>query len=62
VAERLIGVDVGGTKVAVAALEGSGLAEVGSWPTDCDNDGNTTSDGEGVGEQCDRDGDGVGDE
>ena len=37
-AERLIGVDVGGTKVAVAALEGSGLAEVGSWPTDCDNE------------------------
>jgi glucokinase len=38
VAERLIGVDVGGTKVAVAVLEGSGLAEVGSWPTDCDNE------------------------
>ena len=37
-AERLIGVDVGGTKVAVAALEGSGLAEVGSWPTDSDNE------------------------
>ena len=37
-AERLIGVDVGGTKVAVAVLEGSGLAEVGSWPTDCDNE------------------------
>ena len=37
-AERLIGVDVGGTKVAVAVLEGSGLAEVGSWPTDSDNE------------------------
>jgi glucokinase len=38
VAERLIGVDVGGTKVAVAALEGTALTEVGSWPTDCDNE------------------------
>jgi glucokinase len=38
VAERLIGVDVGGTKVAVAALEGTALNEVGSWPTDCDNE------------------------
>jgi glucokinase len=38
VAERLVGVDVGGTKVAVAVLEGTGLAEVGSWPTDVDNE------------------------
>jgi glucokinase len=38
VAERLIGVDVGGTKVAVAALEGTVLHEVGSWPTDCDTE------------------------
>jgi glucokinase len=38
VAERLIGVDVGGTKVAVAALEGTALHEVGTWPTDCDNE------------------------
>jgi glucokinase len=38
VAERLIGVDVGGTKVAVAVLEGSGMTDVGSWPTDCDNE------------------------
>jgi glucokinase len=38
VAERLVGVDVGGTKVAVAVLEGSQLNEVGSWPTDVDNE------------------------
>jgi glucokinase len=38
VAERLVGVDVGGTKVAVAVLEGSELTEVGSWPTDVDNE------------------------
>jgi glucokinase len=38
VAERLIGVDVGGTKVAVASLEGTVLHEVGSWPTDCDTE------------------------
>jgi glucokinase len=38
VAERLIGVDVGGTKVAVASLEGTTLHEVGSWPTDCDTE------------------------
>jgi glucokinase len=31
-------VDVGGTKVAVAVLEGSELTEVGSWPTDVDNE------------------------
>ena len=37
-AERLIGVDVGGTKVAVAVLEGADLRDVGSWPTDCDNE------------------------
>ncbi|MEA2177283.1 MAG: glucokinase [Solirubrobacteraceae bacterium] len=37
-AERLIGVDVGGTKVAVASLEGTVLHEVGSWPTDCDTE------------------------
>ncbi len=37
-AERLIGVDVGGTKVAVAVLEGSQLTDVGSWPTDCDTE------------------------
>jgi glucokinase len=30
-------VDVGGTKVAVAVLDGTVLTEVGSWPTDCDN-------------------------
>jgi glucokinase len=38
VAERLIGVDVGGTKVAVATLEGTVLTEIGSWPTDGDNE------------------------
>jgi glucokinase len=38
VAERLIGVDVGGTKVAVAVLEGPDMTDVGSWPTDCDNE------------------------
>jgi len=38
VAERLIGVDVGGTKVAVAALHGTALEEVGSWPTDSENE------------------------
>jgi glucokinase len=38
VAERLVGVDVGGTKVAVAVLEGSSLSDVGSWPTDLDNE------------------------
>ncbi len=37
-AERLIGVDVGGTKVAVATLEGTVLTEIGSWPTDGDNE------------------------
>ena len=37
-AERLVGVDVGGTKVAVAVLEGSRLDEVGSWPTGVDNE------------------------
>jgi glucokinase len=38
VADRLVGVDVGGTKVAVAVLEGATMTEVGSWPTDCDNE------------------------
>jgi glucokinase len=38
VAERLVGVDVGGTKVAVAVLEGTRLAEVGSWPTGVHNE------------------------
>jgi glucokinase len=38
VAERLVGVDVGGTKVAVAVFEGSALTEVGSWPTGVDNE------------------------
>jgi glucokinase len=38
VAERLIGVDVGGTKVAVAVLEGTVLTEVGSWPTGLDHE------------------------
>jgi glucokinase len=37
VAERLIGVDVGGTKVAVAVLEGTALHDVGTRPTDTDN-------------------------
>ena len=37
-AERLIGVDVGGTKVAVAVLEGVRMTEVGTWPTDVDNE------------------------
>jgi glucokinase len=33
----VIGVDVGGTKVAVAVVEGTTLHEVGTWPTDTDN-------------------------
>jgi glucokinase len=37
VAERLIGVDVGGTKIAVAVLEGTALHDVGTRPTDTDN-------------------------
>jgi glucokinase len=37
-ADRLVGVDVGGTKVAVAVLEGSALTDVGTWPTDVDNE------------------------
>ena len=35
--ERLIGVDVGGTKVAVAVLEGTALHEPRTEPTDTDN-------------------------
>jgi glucokinase len=38
VAERLIGVDVGGTKIAVAVLEGTVLHDLGSRPTDSDNE------------------------
>jgi len=37
VTDRLVGVDVGGTKVAVAVVEGTALHEVGTWPTDTDN-------------------------
>jgi glucokinase len=35
---RLVGVDVGGTKIAVAVLEGTTLDDVGTWPTDVDNE------------------------
>ncbi len=35
--DRVVGVDVGGTKVAVAVVEGTTLHEVGTWPTDTDN-------------------------
>jgi glucokinase len=38
VTERLVGVDVGGTKIAVAVLEASELTDVGTWPTDVDNE------------------------
>jgi len=36
--ERLVGVDVGGTKIAVAVLEGAQLTDVGTWPTDVDSE------------------------
>ena len=36
-ADRVVGVDVGRTKLGVAVLEGTTLQVVGTWPTDTDN-------------------------